>query len=113
MVYTVIYFEKSRSDQYRLLRAQKNRFGATNEIGLFEMGSQGLVGIENASAFFLAERPKDKAGSSVFCAMEGTRPLLVEIQALAVETNFGNPRRTCVGIDNARCSVIAAVLEKH
>jgi len=113
MVDTVLYFEQSRSDQYRLLRAHKNRFGSTNEIGLFEMGSQGLVGIENASAFFLAERPKDKPGSSVFCAMEGTRPLLVEIQALAVEAMFGNPRRTCVGIDNARCSVIAAVLEKH
>ena len=113
MVDTVLYFEQSRSDQYRLLRAHKNRFGSTNEIGLFEMGSRGLVGIENASAFFLAERPKDKPGSSVFCAMEGTRPLLVEIQALAVEAMFGNPRRTCVGIDNARCSVIAAVLEKH
>ena len=113
MVDTVLYFEQSRSDQYRLLRAHKNRFGSTNEIGLFEMGSRGLCGIENASAFFLAERPKDKPGSSVFCALEGTRPLLVEIQALAVETMFGNPRRTCVGIDNARCSVIAAVLEKH
>lgn len=113
MVDTVLYFEQSRSDQYRMLRAHKNRFGSTNEIGLFEMGHQGLTGIENPSAFFLAERPKDKPGSSVFCAMEGTRPLLVEIQALAVETMFGNPRRTCVGIDNARCSVIAAVLEKH
>lgn len=113
MVDTVLYFEQGSGDQYRLLRAHKNRFGSTNEIGLFEMGQQGLVGIENPSAFFLAERPKDKPGSSVFCAMEGTRPLLVEIQALAVETMFGNPRRTCVGIDSARCSVIAAVLEKH
>lgn len=113
MVDTVLYFEQSRSDQYRLLRAHKNRFGSTNEIGLFEMGPQGLRGIENPSAFFLAERPEDKPGSSVFCAMEGTRPLLVEIQALAVETMFGSPRRTCVGIDSNRCSVIAAVLEKH
>lgn len=113
MVDTVLYFEQSSSDQYRLLRAHKNRFGSTNEIGLFEMSHQGLTGIENPSAFFLAERPKDKPGSAVFCAMEGSRPLLVEIQALAVETMFGNPRRTCVGIDNARCSVIAAVLEKH
>lgn len=113
MVDTVLYFEQSASDQYRLLRAHKNRFGNTNEIGLFEMGNHGLSGIENPSAFFLAERPKDKPGSSVFCAMEGTRPLLVEIQALAVDTMFGNPRRTCVGIDSARCSVIAAVLEKH
>jgi DNA repair protein RadA/Sms len=113
MVDTVLYFEQSRSDQYRMLRAHKNRFGSTNEIGLFEMGTNGLLGIENASAFFLAERPKDKPGSTVFCALEGTRPLLVEIQALAVETMFGSPRRTCVGIDSARCSVIAAVLEKH
>lgn len=113
MVDTVLYFEQSRSDQYRLLRAHKNRFGSTNEIGLFDMGPQGLRGIENPSAFFLAERPEGKPGSSVFCALEGTRPLLVEIQALAVETMFGSPRRTCVGIDANRCSVIAAVLEKH
>ncbi len=113
MVDCVLYFEQSRSDHYRLLRAHKNRFGSTNEIGLFEMGHHGLQGIENPSAFFLAERPQDKPGSSVFCAMEGTRPVLVEIQALTVETLFGNPRRTCVGIDSNRCSVIAAVLEKH
>lgn len=113
MVDTVLYFEQSRSDQYRLLRAHKNRFGSTNEIGLFDMGPHGLRGIENPSAFFLAERPEGKPGSSVFCALEGTRPLLVEIQALAVETMFGSPRRTCVGIDGNRCSVIAAVLEKH
>jgi DNA repair protein RadA/Sms len=113
MVDTVLYFEQSRSDQYRMLRAHKNRFGSTNEIGLFEMGAKGLLGIDNPSAYFLAERPEDKPGSSVFCAMEGTRPLLVEIQALAVEALFGNPRRTCVGIDSNRCSVIAAVLEKH
>lgn len=113
MVDTVLYFEQSRSDQYRMLRAHKNRFGSTNEIGLFEMGPRGLSGIENPSAFFLSERPEDKPGSSVFCAMEGTRPLLVEIQALAVETTFGNPRRVCVGVDSNRCSVIAAVLEKH
>jgi DNA repair protein RadA/Sms len=113
MVDCVLYFEQSRSDHYRLLRAHKNRFGSTNEIGLFEMGHRGLQGIDNPSAFFLAERPQDKPGSSVFCAMEGTRPVLVEIQALAVETLFGNPRRTCVGIDSNRCSVIAAVLEKH
>lgn len=113
MVDCVLYFEQSRSDQYRMLRSHKNRFGSTNEIGLFEMSSQGLVGIKNPSAFFLAERPQNKPGSSIFCAMEGTRPLLVEIQALAVETMFGNPKRTCVGIDSNRCSVIAAVLEKH
>ncbi len=113
MVDCVLYFEQSRSDQYRLLRAHKNRFGSTNEIGLFEMGSHGLQGIENPSAFFLAERPQDKPGSAVFCAVEGTRPVLVEIQALAVETMFGNPKRTCVGIDSNRCSVMAAVLEKH
>ena len=113
MVDCVLYFEQSRSNHYRLLRAHKNRFGSTNEIGLFEMGHHGLQGIENPSAFFLAERPQDKPGSSVFCAMEGTRPVLVEVQALTVETLFGNPRRTCVGIDSNRCSVIAAVLEKH
>lgn len=113
MVDCVLYFEQSRSDQYRMLRAHKNRFGSTNEIGLFEMSNKGLLGIENPSAYFLAERPEDKPGSTVFCALEGTRPLLVEIQALAVETFFGTPRRTCVGIDTNRCSVIAAVLEKH
>lgn len=113
MVDCVLYFEQSRSDQYRLLRAHKNRFGSTNEIGLFEMRSDGLKGIENPSAFFLAERPEDKPGSAVFCAIEGTRPLLVEIQALAVTTMFGNPRRTSIGIDNNRCSIIAAILEKY
>ncbi len=113
MVDTVLYFEQARGDHYRLLRAHKNRFGSTNEIGLFEMKSKGLVGIDNPSAFFLAERPEGKPGSAVFCAMEGTRPLLVEIQALAIATTFGNPRRTCVGIDNNRCSIIAAILEKH
>lgn len=113
MVDTVLYFEQSRNDQYRLLRAHKNRFGSTNEVGIFEMQTKGLVGIDNPSAFFLAERSQNKPGSAVFCALEGTRPLLVEIQALAVETIFGNPRRTCVGIDSNRCSVIAAVLEKH
>jgi DNA repair protein RadA/Sms len=113
MVDTVLYFEQSRSDQYRMLRAHKNRFGSTNELGLFEMGPKGLSGIENPSAYFLKERPENKPGSTVFCALEGSRPLLVEIQALAVETLFGTPRRTCVGIDSNRCSVIAAVLEKH
>jgi DNA repair protein RadA/Sms len=113
MVDTVLYFEQSRNDQYRMLRVHKNRFGSTNEVGLFEMSCKGLLPIANPSAFFLAERPMNKPGSSVFCAMEGSRPLLVEIQALAVETMFGNPRRTCVGIDNNRCSIIAAVLEKH
>lgn len=113
MVDCVLYFEQSRSDHYRMLRAHKNRFGSTNEIGLFEMGAQGLVSIENPSAFFLSERPVDKPGSAVFAALEGTRPILVEIQALAVEVMFGHPRRVCVGIDNSRCTVIAAVLEKH
>lgn len=113
MVDTVLYFEQSRNDQYRILRSHKNRFGSTNEIGLFEMSDGGLLGIENPSAFFLKERPEEKPGSAVFCAMEGTRPLLVEIQALAIETVFGNPRRVCVGIDSSRCSIIAAVLEKH
>ena len=82
MVDTVLYFEQSRSDQHRLLRAHKNRFGATNEIGLFEMSPTGLSGIENPSAFFLAERPENKPGSCVFCAIEGSRPLLVEFRSL-------------------------------
>lgn len=113
MVDTVLYFEQSRSDQYRLLRAHKNRFGSTNEMGIFEMSSNGLIGISNLSAYFLKERPENKPGSAIFCALEGTRPLLVEIQALTVETLFGSPRRTCVGLDQTRASVIAAVLEKH
>ncbi len=113
MVDTVLYFEQSRNDHYRMLRAHKNRFGSTNEIGLFEMSSKGLISIKNPSAFFLAERPKDKPGSAVFCTIEGTRPLLVEIQALATESLFGNPRRTCVGIDTNRVCIIAAILEKH
>jgi DNA repair protein RadA/Sms len=113
MVDTVLYFEQSRSDQHRMLRSHKNRFGSTNEVGIFEMSQQGLLGIENPSAYFLAERSDSKPGSSVFCIFQGTRPLLVEIQALAVESFFGNPRRTCVGLDANRCSIIAAVLEKH
>lgn len=113
MVDTVLYFEQSRSDHYRMLRAHKNRFGSTNELGLFEMTSSGLLSIKNLSAFFLAQRPKDKAGSAVFCSIEGTRPLLVEIQALATESLFGNPKRTAIGIDTNRVSIVAAILEKH
>lgn len=113
MVDTVLYFEHSKNDHYRILRAHKNRFGSTNEIGLFEMGSSGLVSIKNPSAFFLAQRNENKPGTCVFCSIEGTRPLLVEIQALVVDTLFGNPRRTCVGVDSNRVSVVAAILEKH
>ena len=113
MVDTVLYFETSRSGPYRFLRAHKNRFGSTNEIGIFEMQSQGLKEVLNPSEFFLAERPVGKPGSAIAAAIEGTRSLLVEVQALCVQSFFGNPRRTAIGIDQTRCAVLAAVLEKQ
>lgn len=113
MVDTVLYFEATKTGPYRFLRAHKNRFGSTNEMGVFEMRSSGLLEIKNPSAFFLAERPMGKPGSSVAVAIEGTRPLLVEVQALCVQTFFGTPRRTTSGVDTTRAAVLAAVLEKH
>ncbi|MDA3847493.1 MAG: DNA repair protein RadA [Vallitaleaceae bacterium] len=112
MVDTVLYFEGERSATYRILRAVKNRFGSTNEIGVFEMKATGLVEVKNPSEYMLKGRPIGEAGSLVTCCMEGTRPLLVEIQALVSPTNFGLPRRTAYGTDYNRVNLLVAVLEK-
>ena len=112
MVDTVLYFEQSTGSPYRILRAHKNRFGSTNEIGVFEMRASGLEVVTNPSELFLAERPEDAPGSVVLPALEGTRPVLVEVQALVSPTNFGNPRRTCLGFDSARAALLVAVLER-
>lgn len=112
MVDTVLYFEGERSESYRIIRAVKNRFGATNEIGVFEMRQEGLVEVLNPSEYMLSGRPEGAAGSVVACLMEGTRPILVEIQALVCHTNFGMPRRTAVGTDYNRMNLLMAVLEK-
>ncbi|MGZ9107209.1 MAG: DNA repair protein RadA [Micavibrio sp.] len=111
MVDTVLYFEGDRSHQFRILRAVKNRFGPTDEIGVFEMAQEGLVEVENPSALFLAQRQQDVPGSAVLCALEGTRPLLVEVQALVAPSPFGTPRRAVIGYDSGRLSMILAVLE--
>lgn len=113
MVDTVLYFEGDRNAVYRILRAVKNRFGSTNEIGVFEMMQEGLVEVENPSAYMLNGRPKGASGSVVTCAMEGSRPLLLEIQALVCKTNFGMPRRTSAGTDYNRINLLMAVLEKR
>ncbi|MDR7523176.1 MAG: DNA repair protein RadA [Armatimonadota bacterium] len=113
LVDTVLSFEGDRHHVYRILRATKNRFGSTNEIGVFEMASGGLVEVANPSAAFLSERPKAAPGSAVVCALEGSRPLLVEIQALTSPTHFGMPRRTASGVDYNRLLVLLAVLERR
>ncbi len=112
MVDTVLYFEGDRNHIFRILRAVKNRFGSTNEIGVFEMKDKGLDEVANPSAVFLSERPAGAAGSVVTASMEGTRPILVELQALASATNFGTPRRTILGLDSNRVALLAAVMEK-
>ncbi|RLC26927.1 MAG: DNA repair protein RadA [Deltaproteobacteria bacterium] len=112
MVDTVLYFEGDRNHVFRILRAVKNRFGSTNEIGVFEMNEIGLTEVVNPSAVFLSERPVNTAGSVVTSSMEGTRPILVELQALASSTNFGTPRRTVLGLDQNRVSLLVAVMEK-
>ncbi len=112
MVDTVLYFEGDRSHIFRILRAVKNRFGSTNEIGVFEMNRNGLEEISNPSALFLSERPDNAPGSVVTACMEGTRPVLVEIQALASSTHLGTPRRTILGLDANRVALLVAVLEK-
>lgn len=112
MVDTVLYFEGDRHASYRILRAVKNRFGSTNEIGVFEMCNSGLEEVKNPSEFLLNGRPEDASGSVVACSMEGTRPILVEIQALVCQSNFGIPRRTAVGTDFNRVNLLMAVLEK-
>ncbi len=112
MVDTVLYFEGDSNHIFRILRAVKNRFGSTNEIGVFEMKDSGLDEVANPSAVFLSERPAGAPGSAVTASMEGTRPILVELQALASATNFGTPRRTILGLDTNRVALLAAVMEK-
>lgn len=112
MVDTVLYFEGDRYRSYRLLRAVKNRFGSTNEIGIFEMSSKGLVEVESPSKYLLSSRGEDSAGSAVVCILEGTRPLLVEVQALVASSGFNIPRRQTSGIDYNRVALLIAVLEK-
>ncbi len=113
MVDTVLYFEGDRHASYRILRGVKNRFGSTNEIGVFEMRKEGLVEVRNPSEFMLSGKPEHASGSVVACAMEGTRPMLMEIQALVCKTNFGMPRRTAAGLDYNRVNLLMAVLEKR
>lgn len=113
MVDTVLYFEGDRHASYRILRGVKNRFGSTNEIGVFEMEADGLREVKNPSEFMLDGRPEQASGSVVSCSMEGTRPLLVEIQALVSHSNFGIPRRQAIGTDFNRVNLLMAVLEKR
>ncbi len=112
MVDTVLYFEGDRGHSYRILRAVKNRFGSTDEIGVFEMRSDGLAEVKSPSELFIAERPEHSPGSAIISSMEGTRPILVEIQALTAPTVLTMPRRTAIGLDYNRASVLVAVLEK-
>ncbi|MGO9139142.1 MAG: DNA repair protein RadA [Syntrophales bacterium] len=112
MVDTVLYFEGDSSHAYRIIRAMKNRFGPTNEIGVFEMRSNGLNEVANPSAFFLTERPEGAPGSVVVPSIEGTRPILIEIQSLVNPSNFGMPRRTTIGVDHNRVALLAAVMDK-
>lgn len=113
MVDTVLYFEGDRNASYRILRSVKNRFGSTNEIGVFEMQEEGLKEVANPSEYMLTGRPEDASGSVVVCLLEGTRPVLVEIQALVCDSNFGLPRRTAAGTDYNRVNLLMAVLEKR
>ena len=113
MVDTVLYFEGDRHAAYRILRGVKNRFGSTNEIGVFEMREEGLCEVENPSEFMLSGRPEGASGSVVACSMEGTRPILLEVQALVCKSNFGIPRRTAAGTDFNRVNLLMAVLEKR
>lgn len=112
MVDTVLYFEGERYNTYRILRAVKNRFGSTNELGVFEMKSDGLCELVNPSKVLISEKPKDVSGSVIVSTLEGTRSMLLELQALVAPTNFGYPRRTTTGVDNNRVALILAVLEK-
>lgn len=113
MVDTVLYFEGDRHASYRILRGVKNRFGSTNEIGVFEMREEGLAEVKNASEFMLSGKPEGASGSVVSCSMEGTRPILLEIQALVCHSNFGIPRRQATGMDLNRLNLLMAVLEKR
>ena len=113
MVDTVLQFEGERSNSFRILRAQKNRFGSTNEIGIFEMHDTGLSEVKNPSEIFLNQREEQISGSAVTASMEGTRPVLFEVQALVTPTNYGNPQRVATGFDYRRLSILLAVLEKR
>lgn len=113
MVDTVLYFEGDRYAAYRILRAVKNRFGSTNEIGVFEMREKGLAEVKNPSEYMLNGKPEGASGSVVTCSMEGSRPILLEVQALVCRTNFGMPRRTAAGTDYNRVNLLMAVLEKR
>ena len=113
MVDTVLYFEGDRHASYRILRAVKNRFGSTDEIGVFEMGDKGLEEVDNPSEFMLSGRPENSSGAVVACCLEGTRPILLEIQALVCRTSFGFPRRQANGTDYNRLNLLMAVLEKR
>lgn len=112
MVDTVLYFEGDQSNVFRLLRAVKNRFGSTNEIGVFEMQSRGLVGIDNPSKLFIDNKPKGASGSVITSCVEGSRPLLIELQALTSVSNYASPRRLAVGVEYNRVTILIAVLEK-
>lgn len=113
MVDTVLYFEGDGSASYRFLRGVKNRFGSTNEVGVFEMRGVGLIEVQNPSEYMLQGRPEDEPGSVVACSMEGTRPILIEVQALVCQTNFNMPRRTAAGADYNRVNLLMAVIEKR
>ncbi len=113
MVDTVIQFEGESHHTFRILRAQKNRFGSTNEIGIFEMHEDGLTEVKNPSEVFLSERDKEISGSAITASIEGTRPILLEVQALVTPSNFGNPQRVATGFDYRRLSILLAVLEKR
>ena len=113
MVDTVLYFEGDRHASYRILRGVKNRFGSTNEIGVFEMREEGLAEVKNPSEFMLEGRPDGASGAVAACSMEGTRPIMLEVQALVARTNFGMPRRTAAGTDYNRVNLLMAVLEKR
>ena len=112
IVDAVLYFEGNRNFSYRILRAVKNRYGSTNEIGVFEMRDRGLAEVENPSLMLISGKPKNASGSCIACTMEGSRPIMAEVQALVTPTGFGNPRRMCTGFDYNRAAMILAVLEK-
>ncbi|MFM7841373.1 MAG: DNA repair protein RadA, partial [Nitrospira sp.] len=113
IVDTVLYFEGDKGHAYRILRAVKNRFGSTNEIGVFEMKDSGLEEVANPSELFLAERPQKSTGSVVVSSLEGTRPILVELQALVSPTNYAMPKRMANGVELNRVSLLLAVMEKR
>jgi DNA repair protein RadA/Sms len=113
LVDTVLYFEGDNKQFFRILRAVKNRFGSINEIGVFEMSSQGLTAVKNPSQMFLSERPSSSPGSVVMSCMEGTRPFLVELQALVTDSTYGVARRNSIGLDSTRVTMLVAVLEKR